>query len=192
VVGVSDGDTITILDASNTQIKIRYAQIDAPESGQDFGQASKRSLSDLVYGKTVTVQVETLDKYGRTVGKVIADGIDTNLEQVKRGMAWVYVKYAHDPAYYAAEKAAKADRQGLWSQPNPIPPWDYRHCGGTFCVTSPGAAPASAAPDTGSCGEKRFCKQMADCAEAMHYLKDCGLYKLDKDGDGVPCESLCR
>lgn len=96
VVGVHDGDTITLLTPERQQVKIRLAQIDAPESNQDFGQVSKQSLSGMVFGKDVSVEVETTDKYGRTVGKVLVGGMDANLEQVKNGMAWVYVKYAHE------------------------------------------------------------------------------------------------
>ncbi len=195
VVGVHDGDTVTVLDADNRQYKIRFAQIDAPETSQDFGQASKQSLSDMVYGKTVTVEIETIDKYGRTVGKVMADGLDTNLEQVKRGMAWVYRQYARDQSYFAAEDAAKAARLGLWSRPDAIPPWEYRHGGKPAGQPSRGSAsvpPAAATQNDGSCGSKRYCKQMSTCEEARFYLTQCGVGSLDRDGDGVPCESLCK
>ena len=80
VVGVADGDTITILDSSNTQYKIRLAGIDAPEKKQPFGNVSKKSLSDMVYGKQISVDYNKQDRYGRTVGKVIVDGVDANLE----------------------------------------------------------------------------------------------------------------
>jgi endonuclease YncB( thermonuclease family) len=201
VVGVHDGDTITVLDASKKQYKIRFAQIDAPESRQDFGQVSKQLLSDLVFGKQVTVDVETTDKYGRTVGKVIVDGKDTNLEQVRRGMAWVYRQYAHDPAYFSAEESAKAARLGLWSRPDAVPPWEFRHGGKSTDAGSAGRSARASASSAalpmatnpgGSCGSKRYCKQMDSCDEARHYLKDCGVSSLDRDGDGVPCESLCK
>jgi endonuclease YncB( thermonuclease family) len=201
VVGVHDGDTITVLDAGKKQYKIRFAQIDAPESRQDFGQASKQSLSDLVYGKQVTVEVETTDKYGRTVGKVIVDGKDANLEQVRRGMAWVYRQYAHDQAYFSAEESAKAARLGLWSRTDAVPPWEFRHggksagagsAGGSARVSASPAALPTATNSGGSCGGKSTCGQMASCEEARHYLNDCGLRKLDRDGDGTPCESLCK
>ena len=93
VVGVADGDTITVLDTGKVQHKIRLAGIDAPEKAQPYGQTSKRSLSDLVYGKTVTVDTDKTDRYGREVGKVLVDGVDTNLEQVRRGLAWHYKAY---------------------------------------------------------------------------------------------------
>jgi micrococcal nuclease len=127
VVGVSDGDTITVLDSANTRHKIRLNQIDAPEKRQAFGQRSKQSLSDLVFGKNVQVDVSTRDRYGREIGQVLVNGTDANLEQVKRGLAWVYRQYAKDRAYFAAEEAARANRIGLWSQPNPTPPWEFRH-----------------------------------------------------------------
>ena len=191
VVGVADGDTMTVLDNNKGLTKIRLHQIDAPEKKQDFGQRSKQSLSDLVYGKQARVEVFDTDNYGRTVGKVWINGLDANLEQVKRGMAWVYIKYASDPAYVAAERAAKAARAGLWSQMNPQPPWEYRH---PKLATEPSRIkpPALARKAGGRCGEKRFCKEMTDCAEARYFLNECGLKTLDGDGDGRPCEALCQ
>ena len=93
VVGVSDGDTVTVLDATNTQWKIRLLGIDAPEKKQPFGNKSKENLSDLVFNKQVQVEYSKKDKYGRTVGKITVNGVDANLEQVKAGMAWHYKKY---------------------------------------------------------------------------------------------------
>jgi endonuclease YncB( thermonuclease family) len=197
VVGISDGDTITVLEPGNKQTRVRLAQIDAPESHQDFGQASKQVLSGLVYGKQVTIEVETIDKYGRTVGKVLAGGQDMNLEQVRTGMAWVYRQYAHDQAYYAAEKTARQAKMGLWSQPNPIPPWEFRHGGHRAAgLSSSPHAPASVIDRTQAsslaCSGKRYCKDMSSCEEARFYLETCGLKALDRDGDGRPCESLCK
>jgi len=191
VVAVADGDTITVLDASNRQIKIRLHQIDAPEKKQDFGQASKQSLSTLVFGKQVKIEVADTDKYGRTVGKIWIGGMDANLEQVKRGMAWVYEKYANDPAYFAAERTAKMNRVGLWDQPNPTPPWVFRHpdrAGSTSTVKPP----ALSGKPSKRCGEKRFCKEMSSCEEARYFLNECGVKGLDGDGDGRPCESVCQ
>lgn len=132
VVGVADGDTITVLDASKVQHKIRLAGIDAPEKKQAFGQRSKQSLSDLVFNKAVTVETNKRDKYQREVGKVLVDGTDANLEQVKRGMAWFYRQYQREQSpndrrlYEAAEDAAKADKRGLWHDADPTPPWKFR------------------------------------------------------------------
>lgn len=132
VVGVTDGDTVTVLDASNMQHKIRLMGIDAPEKKQAFGNRSKESLSALVFSKQVTVEYNKKDKYGRTVGKIIVDGIDANLEQVKSGLAWHYKKYqkeqtVDDRSLYAqAEVQAREGRRGLWNDAQPTPPWDWR------------------------------------------------------------------
>lgn len=133
VVGVTDGDTITVLDQSNKQHKIRFQGIDAPESRQDFGQKSKQNLSDMVLGKSVTVLYDKLDKYGRVVGKVLLDGKDVNLEQIKAGLAWHYKQYENEQTpedrkiYSEAEIAARSAKIGLWSIPNPIAPWNFRY-----------------------------------------------------------------
>lgn len=126
VIKVLDGDTISILDQSNTERRIRFAQIDAPEKSQDFGQVSKQSLSSMCFGKFAQAEVDTYDRYGRAVAVVKCDGIETNLEQVKRGMAWVYARYATDQRYFNAEGFAKSKGIGLWSQSNPTPPWEFR------------------------------------------------------------------
>lgn len=132
VVSVTDGDTITILDNTNTQHKIRLAGIDAPEKNQAFGTASKRSLSDMVFGRQVAVEWSKHDRYGRTVGKVIVNGMDANLEQIKRGMAWFYAKYQNEQSvqdrldYASAQDDAQKNHLGLWADKNPTPPWEFR------------------------------------------------------------------
>lgn len=132
VVGVTDGDTITVLDGSNTQHKIRLGGIDAPEKKQAFGNASKKSLSDLVYDKRVDVDWYKHDRYGRIVGKVLVDGVDANLEQIKRGMAWYYKKYKGELvledrlSYLHAQEDAENNKLGLWSEIGPVAPWQYR------------------------------------------------------------------
>lgn len=126
VVAVHDGDTLTVLDSGRRQHRIRLYQIDAPEKGQDFGSASKKSLSDLVYRRDVTVTLAATDRYHREVGTVLLAGSDINLVQVRRGMAWVYRQYAKDPDYFEAERAARSARVGLWRDMKPIPPWEFR------------------------------------------------------------------
>lgn len=190
VVGVADGDTLTVLDSNKGLSKIRLHQIDAPEKKQDFGQRSKQSLSDLVYGKQVRVEVFDTDRYQRKVGKVWVNGTDANLEQVKRGMAWVYEKYATDPIYFAAERTARERRIGLWNQPNPMPPWVFRHPERDHEAAQQPRVEARTSA-MGKCGTKRFCKEMMDCAEARYFLNVCGVKQLDGDGDGRPCETLC-
>ena len=126
VVGVHDGDTITGLDDSKTQFKIRLDAIDAPELGQPFGQASKKALSEKVFGKDVVVIAKTKDKYGRTVGHVMIDGRDVNLEMLEEGMAWHYEKYDHNKRLREAEQSARAANKGLWTDGDAVPPWDWR------------------------------------------------------------------
>lgn len=132
VVGVTDGDTITVLDDQRIQHKIRLAGIDAPEKSQPFGQRSKEHLSSLVFGRRVAVETEKRDRYGRTVGKVVIDGRDANLAQVVAGMAWHYKKYEGEQAtvdresYALAEITARRYRIGLWSLIEPTAPWIWR------------------------------------------------------------------
>lgn len=132
VVGVTDGDTITVLDATKTQFKIRLAGIDAPEKKQPFGSVSKKSLSDLVFDKVVSIQYDKEDRYGRIVGKVMINGTDANLEQIKRGLAWWYKKYQKEQSqqdrrdYLLAQEYAQSGQIGLWVENTPIAPWDFR------------------------------------------------------------------
>lgn len=132
VVGVADGDTITVLDSSNTQHKIRLDGIDAPEKKQPFGNVSKKSLSDMVFNQQVEVDWHKKDRYGRKVGKVLVGREDINLEQIKRGLAWFYKKYKDELVqedrvkYEQAQQDAEANQLGLWVDPQPIPPWDFR------------------------------------------------------------------
>jgi endonuclease YncB( thermonuclease family) len=133
VVGVTDGDTITILDADREQHKVRLAGIDAPEKRQPFGQRSKEHLSDLVFGKDVTLLCGKVDRYGRDICVVYIGGKDANLAQVEAGLAWWYRKYAKEQTaqqrfdYEAAETSAKAGRRGLWADAGAVPPWEWRH-----------------------------------------------------------------
>ncbi len=135
VVGVSGGDTLTVLDANKRQHKIRLNWIDAPDSSQDWGSRAKQSLSDLVFGKTVTVVSSKRDRYGCVLGKVALNGKDINLEQVNRGMAWFYRLFATDlsredaTAYEQAEASARKEGRGMWADGEQIPPWDYRRSG---------------------------------------------------------------
>lgn len=132
VVGVADGDTLTVLDDQKTHHKIRLMGIDAPEKGQPYGDASKRSLSDLVFGQLVIVDFTKRDRYGRVIGKVIRNGKDLNVEQVRRGMAWHYKTYQNeqeidDRSLYANEEyLAQRDRRGLWADKEPVAPWEWR------------------------------------------------------------------
>ena len=126
VVGVADGDTITVL-RDNKQVKVRLADIDAPEKAQPYGNKSKQALSALVYGKAVLVVEQGHDRYKRTIGRVYQGDVDVSAEQIKQGMAWVYRKYSKDVSLLPLENEAKAQRLGLWADDEPVPPWEWRH-----------------------------------------------------------------
>ena len=132
VVSVTDGDTIKVLDSNNTQHKIRLTGIDAPERGQPFGSASKKHLTKLVAGKQVKIESNKSDRYGRVLGKVWVNGTDANLEQVKAGYAWWYKYYAKEQpvadrrSYSKAEETARNKKLGLWADPNPVQPYEWR------------------------------------------------------------------
>lgn len=136
VVGISDGDTVTVLDGDRVQHKVRLAGIDAPEAHQAFGARSKQHLSKLVFSQNVQVEWRKLDRYGRLVGKVIVGGVDANLRQVEAGLAWHYVQYQREQsqvdreAYVSAERIAREARVGLWADASPVPPWDFRRSPG--------------------------------------------------------------
>ena len=129
VVGVSDGDTITVLHDGKGE-KIRVYGIDCPEKGQDFGQKAKQFTSDKVFGKVVEIEPVTMDRHGRTVALVFfGGGQNLSEELVDEGCAWVFRKYCSKPRcslWLELEERARKNKVGLWSLPNPIPPWDYR------------------------------------------------------------------
>ena len=141
VVAVTDGDTIKVLDADNTEHKIRLTGIYAPERNQPYGNASRKYLASLVAGKEVFVESNKNDRYGRVLGKVwvqpsdcpICDKtLDANYAQLLAGMAWWYRYYAQEQTpedrgrYDSAEDEAKARGRGLWAEPNPINPYEWR------------------------------------------------------------------
>ena len=131
VVKITDGDTVHVVDQSKAKHKIRLGGIDAPEKKQAFGQKSKQNLSKLIAGKNIEVEYNKRDRYGRIIGKLIYQGQDVNLLQIKHGYAWHYKYYQRDQSaldrtlYSSAEIAAREKTTGLWSFPA-IPPWEYR------------------------------------------------------------------
>ncbi len=198
VVGISDGDTLTLLvpdGASFKQVKIRLGEIDTPESRQPYGERAKQALSDLVYGKEARVVVQDTDRYGRKVSRVYIGGTDVNAEMVKQGAAWVYRQYAKDQSLYRLEEQAKAAKRGLWALPEAqrMPPWEWRHGGSAKAAPASASTPAATTASSGfACSGKRYCREMSSCEEAKFYLTQCGVGSLDGDKDGVPCETLCR
>jgi endonuclease YncB( thermonuclease family) len=125
-VGVHDGDTLTCLDENNQQQKVRLAEIDAPELGQDFGKVSREALASMVFGKTVEVVDEGKDRYGRWIGRVLVNGTDVNREMVATGNAWHYAAYSKDTSLAQLQADARGKQIGLWAQPSPVAPWQFR------------------------------------------------------------------
>ena len=199
VVAVTDGDTLRVLDAGQRQHKVRLVGIDAPEKAQPFGGKSRTQLARLVAGKPVRVEFSRRDRYGRILGTVwvqppdcpsCGKTLNANHAQILAGMAWWYFYYADQQSeqdrerYKSAVTEARARKRGLWRDADPVPPWAWRR----GYRRPAGPAPAIDA----SCGPKRYCDQMNSCGEARFYLRDCAVGSLDGDGDGIPCESLCR
>jgi endonuclease YncB( thermonuclease family) len=128
VVGVSDGDIIKVMQA-HKQVKVRLYGIDCPEKGQPFTRKAKQFTSDMVLGKIVEVHRMDTDKYGRTVALVALDKKLLNEELLKAGLAWVYTFYCTEPiceSWKSFQLRARFDKKGIWSEPDPIPPWEFR------------------------------------------------------------------
>ena len=141
VVAVADGDTLTVLDGAERPHKVRLSAIDAPERRQAYGESAKQHLVRLARGKSVLVDWHKRDRYGRIVGRVLLRDCasvdcgyaqDVALEQLRAGLAWHFPRYAseqplHQRVQYAGvERDARARREGLWQQPEPVPPWLFR------------------------------------------------------------------
>ena len=132
VVRIADGDTVTMLDSTNTQHRIRLQGIDAPELSQAFGAQSKQNLSVMIFDRDVSAVCDKTDQYGRLVCKIVFDDKDINLEQVKAGMAWHYKEYEREQTpedrelYARAEDEARNAHCGLWVDTNPIEPSEFR------------------------------------------------------------------
>jgi endonuclease YncB( thermonuclease family) len=128
VVGITDGDTLTLLTPERREVKIRLAEIDTPESAQPYGTRARQALSDLAFSQDVRVQVQDIDRYGRTVGRIYAGRVDVNAEMVRRGAAWVYRRYSRDPSLLVLEDEARQVRRGIWALPESqrTPPWEWR------------------------------------------------------------------
>lgn len=126
VVGVADGDTVDVL-RDNRAVRVRLHGIDCPERGQAFGRQAHQYTSKLVFGRTVTVHVRDMDRYGRFVADVLLpDGSSLNRELVRAGLAWHYVRYSTDKTLARLESEARASRRGLWADARPVPPWEFR------------------------------------------------------------------
>jgi endonuclease YncB( thermonuclease family) len=196
VIAVLDGDTV-LIRRKGKLVKIRLAEIDAPEKAQAFGEASKQSLSGMVLGKEVRVVSQAVDQYGRMVAHLTVNGLDVNAEQIRRGMAWEYSHFHSNQVLIVLQNAAKHVPRGLWEERNPTPPWIWRiQHSSTFSARSEGAVLSGAkrtntASQDPGCGNKKYCSEMSSCEEAKYYFTRCGAKWLDGDGDGTPCERLC-
>jgi hypothetical protein len=148
-------------------------------------------LAELAFRRRVRVVVEDTDRYGRAVGHVYAGALDVNAEMVRRGAAWVYRDYNRDPALPGLEAEARAARRGLWGLPEAarVPPWEWRMAQRES--RAPAQEPPAARRRPG-CDARASCQRMTSCAEARLVLRRCGAARLDANGDGIPCESLCR
>ncbi|WP_407293493.1 thermonuclease family protein [Stutzerimonas zhaodongensis] len=197
VVGISDGDTFTCLTTDKQQVKVRMGEIDTPEKAQPYGTRARQALSDLIFGKDVTLNVQDRDRYGRTVARVTVGTVDVNAEMVRSGAAWVYRDYLKDRTLLDLEVTAKHFKRGLWSLPQSEQqaPWDWRKerrkGGSTQQAAALAAAPVQPA-GAFNCNVIKSCKMMSGCAEARFQLRQCGNPRIDGDGDGVPCEAICR
>jgi endonuclease YncB( thermonuclease family) len=190
VVAIADGDTFTLLTNAKEQVRVRLTEIDAPESGQPWGQRAKQDLSALIFSQPVRVIYTGKDQYGRTLGRVHVGDKDVNGEMVRIGSAWAYRQYLTDTSFLRIEEGARAAKRGLWSlaAEQIVPPWEWRSSGRASAAAST-VAPSQSGQQ---CGAKRVCRQMSSCAEARFYLNVCGVRSLDGDHDGIPCENLCR
>ncbi len=128
VVGITDGDTLTLLDANNRQHTIRLAEIDTPERGQPYANKARQALSALVFQKQVSVRVVDVDKYDREVGRIYVGDTDVSAELIRQGAAWAYRDYLRDESLLAIEAEAKAAKRGIWglSESQQVPPWEWR------------------------------------------------------------------
>lgn len=126
VIGVHDGDTLTVL-VDQRPLKVRLAEIDAPELGQPFGHASTESLKALCASQDAEVTPVAKDRYGRTVGRVTCRQTDASTHQVRNGMAWVYDRFSTPSSpLYATQALAREAGRGLWADRNPVAPWVWR------------------------------------------------------------------
>lgn len=200
---VLDGDTILVTRGNNSPIKVRLADIDAPEKAQDYGAESKDSLLKMVLHQQVKISSKAVDDYGRLVADVRVGGLNVNHEQVRRGMAWNFSRFRSSHELAVLQREAQQAKRGLWAGDSAIEPsaWRKQHPAAPHTASSSSAAPNvvlqpnsehALRPSSGQACDKTRCAQMASCEEAKHYLTQCGVRTLDGDKDGIPCEKLCN
>ena len=192
VVRVKDGDSI-VVSSGGKHVDVRLADIDAPEYRQPHGDAARAALQALVDDRDVRLALVGGDAYRRIVAHVFVDDIDVNAQMVRRGHAWVRRAYSPAPKLVAAEDAARSERVGLWKDAAPTPPWEWRRSRRSAAKAADGETklPLGTVPKV-QCGAKTYCREMSSCEEAVAFLRQCAVNTLDGDGDGTPCETLCR
>jgi len=129
VVAIVDGDTLVISNPDLSHTTIRLLAIDAPEPNQPFGMRSKRSLSEICHRRFAMLSDARRDRHGRTHARVHCGGVDAGAEQVRRGMAWVHIRFGRDKGMEDLQEEARHARRGLWADPSPTTPWDWRRDG---------------------------------------------------------------
>ena len=184
VVRVKDGDSL-VVDSNGREVEVRLADIDTPEFNQPRGDEARDALRSLVDGKEVRLELVGGDAYRRIVAHVFDGDLDVNAELVRLGLAWVRRAYDPAPSLVALEDGARQAGRGLWADEDPVPPWIWRK---TERSTD---RQLGAIPEV-ECGTKQSCAKMTSCEEAIAFLRQCKLTRIDGDGDGIPCEKLCR
>ena len=185
VVRVKDGDSL-VVDSNGRQVEVRLAEIDAPEYDQPRGDEAHAALRSLVEGKDVRLDLIGGDAYRRIVARVFVDEIDVNAELLRRGLAWIRRAYDPPAAMIRLEDEARQARRGLWADDDPVQPWIWRKSRPSNESRTLGAIPEV------ECGTKQKCSEMKTCEEAIAFLRQCKVTRIDGDGDGLPCEELCR
>jgi endonuclease YncB( thermonuclease family) len=198
VLVVMDGDTVFVQSGA-FKAKIRLLNIDAPEKDQPYGKQSQESLQSLIGDKVIHVESKATDKFGRTIALISVGDINVNEEQVRRGMAWASSRSRDRRTYARLQSEAQQARCGLWQQPDPQQPSQWRKLHPSEPAKHTPQQQHKAQPQTQklekfsnlACGKKNYCSQMVTCDEAHFYLTVCGVKRLDTNKDGIPCESLC-
>ena len=178
VVGVKDGDTVVLLK-NGEEVTVRLYGVDTPEKKQAYGQKAKQFTSDMVFGKQVRLIVHNKDRYGRTVGTIILpDGRNLNEELIKNGFAWHYKAYSKDVNLANAEVDARRFKRGLWADPNPVAPWDFRKNKRSSTTTTSQIKTTAAVPAGATKRTVYLCNSSG--SEVYHFEKDCSSLKRCK------------
>ena len=187
VVGISDGDTLKVLTADKIQVTIRLEGIDCPEKVQSHGDKAKAALSDLTFGKTVTVKKTGQDRYGRTLALIYVGDLHVNDQMVADGWAWQFVKYNCEERVAKLEKEARQAKKGLWAIANPTPPWEFR-------ARQKGAAAETRKPFVGESAQPANGKFWLNTGSNIRHNSKCEWFNNTSKGrfcgpnDGKPCK----